>query len=89
MNQGTVQCPPTITAEMINPTQSPTGWHGGRFTGTLFNLDAGDGTRMECIYQFNYPTIAYDHPTGTKCVANQDRKSFTCRIPINTQELHK
>lgn len=72
---GNVKCPATLTA-----TVSPgDGWIGGNYTATLFNLSAMDGSRTDCIYKFDYVTIAKPAPAGTKCAVAPDNKSFNCK----------
>lgn len=72
---GNLKCPETITAT-INPGG---GWVGGTYTGKFFNLSAMDGSRTDCIYQIDYPTISKPAPAGQKCTVAQDKKSFNCK----------
>ncbi|MBS0533150.1 MAG: hypothetical protein JSR72_03750 [Proteobacteria bacterium] len=74
-NSGNVKCPASITAT-VNPGD---GWIGGNYTATLFNLSAMDGSRTDCIYKFDYVTIAKPAPAGTKCTVAPDSKSFNCK----------
>lgn len=70
-----VACPSSLTAT-VNPGG---GWVGGTYTGKLFNLLANDGTRMDCIYTFEYVTIAKPAAAGQKCAVAPDKKSFICK----------
>ncbi len=72
---GNVKCPASLTAT-VNPGD---GWVSGSYTATLFNLSATDGSRTDCIYNFEYVTIAKPAPAGTKCTVAPDNKSFNCK----------
>jgi hypothetical protein len=72
---GNVKCPASITAT-VNPGN---GWNGGSYTATLFNLSAMDGSRTDCIYNFEYVTITKPAPAGQKCTVAADKKSFNCK----------
>ena len=70
-----VACPSSISVT-VNPGG---GWVGGTQTGTLFNLSPMDGTRMDCIYKFEYVTISKPAAAGQKCAVAPDKKSFICK----------